>query len=213
MKNSLFLSILLLFIITVNAQTNTGIPPRADTLYNKLMAAANPVKKNWVYKTAIKYRGKEITELKAMNEVTNASSILGKMSEGNIEALAFLVLMQASKSAEEDLRNMMAGIKTTNNAKANQRDQIQDYQNKKNETLLKTRDEYSVLKKDSVKIITINPAFKIQATGKDNLNEMDQQQQLRLQMVMDRKQKTTEAISNLLKKIADTEQEIIQNIK
>jgi len=44
--------------------------------------------------------------------------ILGSLSGSDIEALAFLVLMEASKSAQEDLKAIMAGVKSINNAKA-----------------------------------------------------------------------------------------------
>ena len=214
MKNTISVSVILFLCTAVSAQNNTSIPPKADTLYNKLMAAANPLKKNWIQKTAFKYRGKEITELKAMNEVTGASPVLGKMNEGDIEALAFLVLMQASKNAEEDVRNIMTGVKNMNSAKAKQREQIQSV--KKDNQPLRTVPTNNIqsLKKDTVKpMIKLSPLVLKETAKKDNLNEMSEEQQLKMQLYMDRKQKASEAISNLLKKIADTEQQIIQNIK
>ena len=44
--------------------------------------------------------------------------VLGDLNGGDIEALAFLVLMQAAKSAQEDLKAIMAHVKAINNAKA-----------------------------------------------------------------------------------------------
>ena len=213
MKNTLFTVSLLLFYINVTAQANKDVSPKADSLFYKLMAAANPVKRSWVYKTAVKYRGKEITELKAMSEASNASSVLGNMAEGDIEAMAFLVLMQASKTANDDLKNIMAEVKTVNNAKANQRQQIKNNPSTKDNIILKARDGNVVVKKDTLKRASLNPNLKLQPSKKDDLNEMGEEQQLRMQMAMDRRSKMMEAISNLLKKIADTEDQIIQNIK
>jgi predicted nucleic acid-binding Zn-ribbon protein len=48
---------------------------------------------------------------------------------------------------------------------------------------------------------------------KDELGELTQEQQLRLQMIMDRMSQLEQAISNILKKIADTQNQIIQNMK
>lgn len=45
-------------------------------------------------------------------------SVLGNLNGGDIEAVAFLVLMQAAKSAQEDLKAIMAHVKAINNAKA-----------------------------------------------------------------------------------------------
>lgn len=45
------------------------------------------------------------------------------------------------------------------------------------------------------------------------MSEMGEMESLRLQMLMDRKSKMMSTLSNLLKKIHDTQQSIIQNLK
>jgi len=47
----------------------------------------------------------------------------------------------------------------------------------------------------------------------DSLPEMGEMEQLRLQMAMDRLSKTQSTLSNLLKKISDTQSAVVQNIK
>ena len=47
----------------------------------------------------------------------------------------------------------------------------------------------------------------------NSLSEMGKMESLRLQMAMDRLSKLTAALSNILKKIAETSDEIIKNIK
>lgn len=51
-------------------------------------------------------------------------TVLGNMNGADIEALAFLVLMAASKSAQEDLKAIMAHVKAINAAKQKLREQL-----------------------------------------------------------------------------------------
>jgi hypothetical protein len=46
---------------------------------------------------------------------------LGNIADGDIEAIAFIVLMEAARSAQEDLRAIMNGVREINQAKAKQR--------------------------------------------------------------------------------------------
>ncbi len=48
-------------------------------------------------------------------------AVLGDLNGADIEAVAFLVLMEAAKSAQEDLKAIMAHVKAINNAKAQER--------------------------------------------------------------------------------------------
>lgn len=47
----------------------------------------------------------------------------------------------------------------------------------------------------------------------DNLSDMGQQQQLRLQQTMDQKEKADQTLSNIMKKKSDTDSSVIQNMK
>lgn len=60
---------------------------------------------------------------------TTNYAILGSMPDGDIEALAFLVLMEAAKSAQEDLKAIMDGVKLINKQKDGLRS-VQDTVNK-----------------------------------------------------------------------------------
>jgi len=51
-------------------------------------------------------------------------AVLGDVNDEDIEAMAFLVLLEAAKSAQEDLRESMARVKAINDAKAAQRDLV-----------------------------------------------------------------------------------------
>ena len=54
--------------------------------------------------------------------------ILGAMPEGDIMAIAFIVLMEAAKSAQEDLKAIMEGVKAINKAKAAMREVLNKVQ-------------------------------------------------------------------------------------
>jgi hypothetical protein len=50
------------------------------------------------------------------------------IGDADISALCFMVLMEAAKSAKEDLKAIMANVKSINNAKAQQRQNLQEAQ-------------------------------------------------------------------------------------
>ena len=56
----------------------------------------------------------------------NMYSTLGELAGGDIEALAFIVLMEAVKSAQEDLNAIMAQVEEINKAKAKQRELLSE---------------------------------------------------------------------------------------
>lgn len=110
----------------------------------------------------------------AVAEVRGGFQGLGNLSNEDIEALVFLVMMQAAKDAQSDLKNIMDGIKKTNQQKLGQR---------------------------------------AAQNQKDALSEMSEEESLRLQMAMDRQSKFMETLSNLEKKMAQTQDSIVQNLK
>jgi len=185
-----------------------------EALYTKLIAAARPTIKTWVSTVSAKYQNKELTEAVAINEARQASAILGSMNANDIEALAFMVLMQAAKSAQEDLKAVMASVKAINAEKAKQREKMNNLNKEKSATAVKTDQQDVQVKKDSPLKFTMSPEMaKKMDIQKDELGELTQEQQLRLQMIMDRMSQLEQAISNILKKIADTQNQIIQNMK
>jgi hypothetical protein len=110
----------------------------------------------------------------AVAEVRSGFQGLGNLSNQDVEALAFLVMMQATKDAQSDLKNIMDGVK-----KANQQKQSQPSAR--------------------------NP--------KDAVGEMGEEESLRLQMAMDRQSKFMETLSNVEKKMAQTQDSVVQNLK
>lgn len=93
------------------------IPPsEADKLFYQMMKQINPKHVAWVKSTANNFNEKKLPDTEAKTLATQYA-VLGNMNNADIEALAFLVLMQASKSAQEDLKSIMAGVKDINKKK------------------------------------------------------------------------------------------------
>ena len=56
-------------------------------------------------------------------------------------------------------------------------------------------------------------AFELMHQTVDSLNEQSETQSLELQMTMDRRSKLIDTLSNVLKKISDTGDSVVQNLK
>lgn len=59
------------------------------------------------------------------SETTN-NSVLGNLDGADIEAIAFIVMMEAAKSAQDDLKSIMQGVKDINKEKQKVRELTQE---------------------------------------------------------------------------------------
>jgi hypothetical protein len=147
---------------------------------------------------------------------------LGVMGGGDIDALVQMVLLQAAIDAENDLRAQMTALQATINQKKAIREPVADAR-RSEQTLkaLATTDARS-------HPIFVAPVYSLDsATGLTGLDDriaadqdatvapgaLNELQPLRLQMVLDRRYKMLELISNLLKAAADTSAAITANLK
>ena len=121
----------------------------------------------------------------------------------DIGAVAFLVLMQAAKSAQEDVRAVMAQVKAITAAKKRLREKARP--------LLAEELDYEAI----FHLVATLYAKQLQAEMAELLEkgELSEMEQLRLQMAMDRLAKMMSTLSNILKKMADTASQITQNLK
>jgi hypothetical protein len=130
---------------------------------------------------------------------------LSPPADGDIEALAFIVVMEASKSAQDDLKSIMEEVKAINDAKSG---------------LPGLPDRHGSLEVDAllqlmltVYGMNVDAEFDSIQRDLDSMSEMGEMESLRLQMAMDRMSKMMSTLSNLMKKIADTSSAISQNLK
>jgi ElaB/YqjD/DUF883 family membrane-anchored ribosome-binding protein len=177
------------------------------------------------------------------------TQVLGQLGDNDIEAMAFVVLMEAAKSAQEDLKQIMAEVKAINAAKQRLRDLIARVNRDVVASTIACHEgkklEYAsnglggasayhrvpipvadVESRDGVQTATVNYVEGRTATHDDlqavlddlknrldSMTEMSEMTSLRLQMAMDRRAKFITTLSNLMKKISDTQDSVIQNLK
>lgn len=235
MKFRFLLAFIILNVISpiTNAQNQPSV--EAEALFTKMMGQINPRHISWVKSTAIEANQKQLSP-ENINGKAQAYAVLGSMTGQDIEALAFLVMMQASKSAQEDLKAIMAKVKSINNQKTQQRELLSKMQQQKTITAIQL-DSFKMLQSrtvalkngqnpDAIKFTrsssrvssTVSKAeldaMVIKAKNDlDSMSEMGEMESLRLQMAMDRQSKMTSTLSNILKKISQTADQIIQNLK
>jgi hypothetical protein len=121
---------------------------------------------------------------------------LGSLNAADIDALAFLVLMQAADDQERDLQTVMAAVKATHG-----RGPLPAARYAPNFTLtgLSNGGWSTAFDNDKQQI--------------DSMSELSETTSLRLQMAMDRLSKLMETLSNLEKKVSSTNDAILQNLK
>jgi putative addiction module CopG family antidote len=176
-------------------------------------------------------------------------AVLGAVGDPDIMALAFIVMMEAAKSAEEDLREMMKNVKAINAAKSAQRELIAksgyDIAENAGQCHGKPRLRFRArgvgseteyhrmpvphpdpgssdgfrrvltnMHKGPIKDVCVLRAIQDELKNHlDSMSELGEMESLRLQMAMDRLSKLMIALSNILKKISDTDTAIITNLK
>ncbi len=234
MKTILLSSFLLVMADSSQAQQVPAFPVGAEKFFNTVMKGINARHVKWIKKTAEKVNETKMTEEQVKTEAIGYA-VLGNISNADIDALCFLVLMEAAKSAQEDLKAIMAHIKAINDAKAKQRQALQKAQQNQSMTILQLDSLKWINSRNNLLLAGDNPeTVKFKRTRSvvakptkadidavvdtmksdlDAMSKMGETESLRLQMAMDRLTKMMSTISNLLKKISDTEQSIIQNLK
>jgi hypothetical protein len=126
----------------------------------------------------------------------------------DVEAIAFVVLMEAASSAVEDLKSLMHEAKAINEVKARLRCPAPvDSRARATPPL-----DFESLVHLSLAVYA-KQAEQEAREALDSISEMGEMESLCLQMTMDRLSKMMSTLSNVLKRIADTQAQLIQNLK
>lgn len=105
MKNLLLLPSLLITFCTL-AQVHSAMPPEADLFYNRAIPIINPAIKKLIEKNAVYLKTAPINT-DSLSQALKNDPLLKKMKRQDIDAIAVLILVQASKNADSDLKNMV----------------------------------------------------------------------------------------------------------
>lgn len=226
--------------IPIKVQTRfTKLPARKPSAQAKLDAAA-------VKLLHIGVDMKPTEDLGAKVRQEAVSPFSGQISPGNssdVEALCFIVLMQATKDMDEDLKQIMDSVKEINKEKENLRKQHEDIERLGSKfdkqlgrisfgcKVILGPFEYKPTKHKLGKLPDIGQSSSLpknignmsfndlrsqydkNKVSLDSLGELSEELELRLQTLMDRRSKFIDALSNIMKKISDTASSIISNLK
>lgn len=225
MRKLLFATLALcLHVTTAEAQTEPPLPAGAAALEARLLTRVGPQTRGWIKQEAARQNAAgNASELAVKNAITGNPMFSG-LPDGDVNALAFLVMMEASKSAREDLKSIMSDVKQINDAKASLRKKALDSKATSESQSQTTVKATSALRQPTrATLAPVQPtpipkaefAKKLQAARNDmdSLSEMGEMESVRLQMRMDRMAKSAAVISELMKKQSETSQTIIQNLK
>ena len=170
------------------------LPDSATALYARQSARLTPRGHAWVAEESQRLRNGSLDpSLVEAEAAQSCAAALGTCSGADIEELCFLVLMQAANAEEQDLQEIMNETKAQNTSKNGLRQAMQATQ--------------------QVSAQKINHDLQDMRDRLDSMNEMSEMTSMRLQMAMDRLSKLMESLSNILKKISDSQQNIIKNMK
>jgi len=173
------------------------IPDRATAVFQSRWSRLTPAGRTFVTSESYGLRAGTIDPAAVQGQAEQiCGTAFNPCGAGDIDALVLIVMMQAANDAEQDLQQIMAEVKAANSAKAQMRGQMQALHAAQAMSARQINTEYQNLK-DQL----------------DSMSEMGETESLRLQMAMDRTSKFMQALSNIMKKIDQTDDSIIKNLK
>lgn len=230
MKVRCLLSIVFFLFIASAASAQFCVPAEAEAFYSNATREINPKYIRWVQSVATDIRSGK-TNIEDVHGMATTYAEPGKLGDGDIMALAFLVMMEAARSAQEDLKSIMEDVKRSNDKKKAWREAINLINNKVATQKYLLRADYDSLRKGMpispaparadavnskttmVSVAEIDSLLDILRDERDSLSEQGEEQQLKMQMYMDRMTKANTMASNMIKKFSETASTIIQNLK
>lgn len=230
--------------------------PEMTQRFTALHASLQPSAKSWVEQQAraeaqrpapdladlqARIRSRFASSLSTAKPSTGLKSASAQISAGaDVEAMAFIVLMQAANNSEQDLQNMMKEVQAKTAAKQQLRNLVdrlkRDAATASQATAkqpcrtaicqslpgeLKQLSAVTAQSKHPVRLSVpenltygqLQPIVNQLDQDLNAMNDMSQQQQLELQMAMDRRSKLEQTLSNIMKKQQDTASNIVSNMK
>jgi hypothetical protein len=194
-----------------------------------------------------------ITELRLSTLEVQPEQIISLSENFDIEDLVFLVLMEASQDAQDDLRDLLEDMRAATQAKHRLRTTAAKLRQRLEDAEQQERDEYhqrderdrdfarldfEMITQALLIVAAHQSDYQVQALADDllltrrrirragtddpvdpakdqldSLTELSEMESLRLQMALDRRSKFIEALSNVMKKMSDTNDAIIENLK
>lgn len=112
MKNILPLFFLFLSQYTF-AQVKSVLPSEANAFYQNSMKSIKPAVKNLIEKNANKLTGQKVNVDSLVKEL-HKNALLKNGNEKDLEAITVLILVQASRNADNELKDMVIHLSNSN---------------------------------------------------------------------------------------------------
>jgi hypothetical protein len=109
MKN-LLLFFFIVFSIRSIGQVNAVIPPEANVFYDHAMQTIKPEIKSVIEKNAVSLKGKKIN-MDSLSKSLRSDRILKKFSQQGLEAVTVLIMVQVSRNADAELKNLVVNMR------------------------------------------------------------------------------------------------------
>jgi hypothetical protein len=111
-------NLLLLFFCSVSvlgfSQVNMVMPPEANLFYTNAMKSIKPEIKSVIENDAKKFKERNINADSLSNELKKVP-VLKRFNQREIEAVTILIMVQVSKNADVDLKNLVMRIRKDTN--------------------------------------------------------------------------------------------------
>jgi hypothetical protein len=95
------------------SQVNAIMPPEADLFYNNAMQNIQPQIKSTIEKNANNLKGRKVNA-DSLSGLLRAGQSLKYLSQQEIEAITILILVQVSKNADADLKDIVLNVQNNN---------------------------------------------------------------------------------------------------
>lgn len=206
----------------------SGDPAQNQAVLSQRMAGLAPSLRQWVVEEG-RRRVDSGPDVEIIGEDVRARLSGQNYKDTDVDILVQLVLMQVAKEADADLRAALEQMKAVNERKSAQREtarragQAQQEQRAALRDSLEQRTRLRPSATAQSKTLSAPLARQIAEplqsevdqirSEKDSLSELSDQDQLKMQMYMDRMTKADSALSNAMKKFSETSSTIISNLK
>lgn len=184
--------------------------------HGQQMAQLAPSLREWVIQEgSVLAKSQADMEVDGFRQVVRTRLAGQDFSEMDIEALVQLLAMETARQADQDLREVMAEMQARNDEKKAMRESSQASRK------LQMQARQAAAGMESAKPLATTDTAAREVAGVeahpaaqlDSLSGLGENEQLRMQMAMDRRAKAMETLSNLLKKSSDTASTITGNLK
>lgn len=106
----ILLSICIVLSLQAKSQVHSAMPPEANEFFDKAMPVINPSVKNLITQSAMNLKNRRANADSLVKALRN-NRLLKSMNDENIAGITTLIMVQASKDADEDLKKMVLGMK------------------------------------------------------------------------------------------------------